>query len=136
MENNDFMQDGILLFVYGTLKKGWDNHGRIRDAKFVGPAISVEDDYQMQDVGFPILWQGFDIADCPSGCGKNNLPYPNGCEAMFDAACLRKQNCGQVMGEVYRITKEQLANCDRLEGNGRMYTRHERQFKVTKRGNR
>jgi gamma-glutamylcyclotransferase (GGCT)/AIG2-like uncharacterized protein YtfP len=136
MTNNDFAQDGILLFVFGTLKKGWRNDHYLRHAKLIGPAISIDNDYQMQDVGFPTLWQGFDIADCPSGCAKNKLPYPNGCEAMLDAACSRKQNCGQVMGEIYKIDQGQLANCDRLEGNGRMYTRAERQFKVAKRGGR
>lgn len=50
-------QDGILVFVYGTLKQGYGNNRLLKTATFLGPAISVENNYQMQDHGFPILWQ-------------------------------------------------------------------------------
>ena len=95
----------FLVFVFGTLKRGYGNHHHIRNAKFVGPAISVEDNYVMQDVGFPTLWQDYNAAWR-----------------------------GRVMGEVYEIDNEQLARCDRLEGNGRMYTRVERDFHIMTRG--
>lgn len=97
----------VLLFAYGTLKQGYGNNRLLKAAKFLGPAISVENNYRMQDHGFPILWQATNETE----------PFT-----------------GQVMGEVYRINKEQLARCDQLESNGRMYTRSERSFKLLKRG--
>lgn len=101
------MEDATtLLFVYGTLKKGYGNNYHLGNARFMGSAISEDNDYVMQDIGFPILWQ-----DKP--------------EALFT---------GQVVGEIYQINPKQLASCDHLEANGHMYTRKERTFKITKRG--
>jgi gamma-glutamylaminecyclotransferase len=107
--NSDAELRTIPVYVYGTLKAGYSNHRYLRRAKFIGPAISVDDNYLMQDVGFPVLWQKSDGYDLP-------------------------ELQGQVVGEVYVVNSQQLANCDRLEGNGRMYTRQERQFKITGRG--
>lgn len=95
----------IAVFTYGTLQQGYRNHYYLRRADFVGPAISVDNNYEMQDIGFPILWQ----------------------DDSYDPG-------NQVVGEVYLVNSEQLTGCDRLEGNGRMYTRQERQFKITSSG--
>ncbi len=90
------------LFVYGTLKQGYGNNQRcLADAKFLGKALSVERDYIMQDIGFPIVWQDDD------------------------------DMIGQVSGELFFITNKMLANCDRLEGHPRMYKREERVFQLT-----
>lgn len=91
-----------LVFVFGTLKSGYRNNKLcLNGAEFLGEAISVDDNYVMQDVGFPTLWQ--------------------------DAEDPQK---GRVVGEVYQINSKQLVACDRLEHNGRMYTRETRPFRL------
>ena len=110
------MEDAMtLLFVYGTLKQGYGNSHHLKGAQFMGNAISIENNFVMQDVGFPTLWQ-IDLSD--------KTEEEDGGVPLF----------GQVIGEIYQINPRQLASCDRLESNGRMYTRAERQFKITKRG--
>ncbi|MCX8028430.1 MAG: gamma-glutamylcyclotransferase [Brevinematales bacterium] len=42
----DVKEDEILIFVYGTLKKGFHNHRMIKDAKFVGRG-KTKDKYVM-----------------------------------------------------------------------------------------
>ncbi len=94
-------EETALVFVFGTLKRGYGNGERyLSKAEFLGEAISVEGNYIMQDVGFPTLWQTPRIT----------------------------KKAGRVAGEIYRVNPEQLAACDRLENNGRMYTRVERTF--------
>jgi gamma-glutamylcyclotransferase (GGCT)/AIG2-like uncharacterized protein YtfP len=93
----------IIVFVYGTLKRGYGNFYRcLDDARFLGKAKSVEDNFVMQDIGFPILWQ----------------------EDVSPVA-------GSASGEVFEITQEQLERCDQLEGHPHMYRREERLFKFT-----
>jgi gamma-glutamylaminecyclotransferase len=90
-------------FFYGTLKRGYGNNERcLAQAKFLGKAISVEANYIMQEIGFPIIWQ-------------NNLSPKK----------------GQVTGELFEITDKMLADCDRLEGHPNMYKREEREFALT-----
>lgn len=92
-----------LVFVFGTLKFGYGNwHRCLRDAKFINYAVSADDDYVMQDVGFPTLWR--------------------------DAFHPMR---GRVAGEIVSVNDEQLARCDRLESNGHMYTRAPQHFIVT-----
>lgn len=92
-----------LVFVFGTLKRGYTNYERLlKRAKFIGPALSVDNNYIMQDVGFPTLWQQEKIGVLS----------------------------GRVKGEVFALTDQQLRSCDWLEGNGRMYTREQRLFEV------
>lgn len=45
------------IFVYGTLKRGYGNNYHIENAKFIGPAISVQPVYKMGTGGFPIVWE-------------------------------------------------------------------------------
>jgi gamma-glutamylaminecyclotransferase len=93
-----------LLFVYGTLKRGYGNYHRIlADAEFVGEAVTISSDYIMQNVGFPILWNE------------------------------RSATGSKAAGEIFEITSAQLKRCDRLEGHPDMYRREKRIFllKVT-----
>jgi gamma-glutamylcyclotransferase (GGCT)/AIG2-like uncharacterized protein YtfP len=93
-----------LIFVFGTLKKDYGNGKRLLGkAEFLGEAISTEGNYIMQDVGFPTLWQ-----------------------TKSQAISLK----GRVAGEIYQVSLEQLEACDRLENNGRMYTRTIRSFQL------
>lgn len=50
-------QETILFFVYGTLKKGYGNHGRLRNAEFLGTHVT-EPVYTLFDGGFPIVERG------------------------------------------------------------------------------
>jgi gamma-glutamylaminecyclotransferase len=44
------------IFVYGTLKRGYGNYERLlKNATFLGDAISVDVNYQMTAGGFPFL---------------------------------------------------------------------------------
>ena len=81
-----------LVFVYGTLKRGYWNHDLLSTAPFVGEAISV-DDFRMGNVGsFPEI-QLAEIGD----------------------------QAGRVTGEIYDVDEWTLQSLDRLEANGRMY---------------
>jgi gamma-glutamylaminecyclotransferase len=44
----------VPVFVYGTLKKGFSNHGCMRDSKFLGDARTL-DKLTMRNSGFPVL---------------------------------------------------------------------------------
>jgi len=97
------------MFVYGTLKRGYGNNERcLIGAGFLSKAISVESNYIMQEIGFPIIWQEF---------GPRSEKAPT----------------GQVTGELFTVTDKQLAACDRLEGHPRMYKREQREFLCTDR---
>ena len=46
------------VFVYGTLKRGYPNNSiLLRNAKFLGPAVSVQPVYKMETQGFPAIWE-------------------------------------------------------------------------------
>lgn len=48
-----------LMFVYGTLKRGYGNNARcLSSSKFLGEAVTAEPFYEMQNYGFPILFEG------------------------------------------------------------------------------
>lgn len=83
----------MILFVYGTLKKGFENHYFLDGAKFLGCA-TTKHRYPMVNIvkAYPYL-----IDD------KNNGKYIN--------------------GEVYKIDREILERLDHLEGYPDYYTR-------------
>lgn len=85
-----------LLFVYGTLKRGFRNERLLRNAEFVGEATTVETDafIMMSNGGFPAVY--------------------------------RKEQCGDaVAGELYWVTPEQLRRVDELENHPDWYCREE-----------
>lgn len=43
------------VFVYGTLKQGYGNNLLLKGATFLGPAVSVNSEFSMTNVGFPYL---------------------------------------------------------------------------------
>lgn len=89
------------MFVYGTLKAGYGNHRLLISSRAIGRAQSVQQ-YTMSDVGFPCI----KLASC------------------------RDLLRGIVFGEAYEVNDETLARLDRLEGNGSMYQRAMREFRV------
>lgn len=88
-----------LLFVYGTLKRGYGNNARLADQKFLGTAVTAIGGYVMQDVGFPLLWL--------------EEPDPGGHRAR---------------GEIFEVSDNALWQCDSLEGHPNMYRREKQQF--------
>lgn len=82
-----------LVFVYGTLKKGYGNHRLLTGAEFVGN-FATAPDYKIYCNGaYPYMVE--------VGAGKG-VP---------------------VEGEIYRISDEEQQRCDRLEGHPHMYLR-------------
>ena len=99
----------MFFFVYGTLKRGYGNNRLLQEAKFIGEAISVEDNYVMWGNGFPLL------AIAP--------------EKHLDA--------GQVKGEIWEVpddAKQTIQNIDDLEGHPHWYERKERDFRMLQEG--
>lgn len=48
-----------LIFVYGTLKRGWGNNAIIHDQEFLGKAKTLNDHFQMYTLGgFPGVVRG------------------------------------------------------------------------------
>lgn len=93
-----------LLFVYGTLKRGYGNYLRfLKEARFLGEAVSVDMDYVMTgaDASFPMLY-----------------------------SARKHASSGLAFGEVFEVTNEQLQNCDRLEHHPNWYRREQRKFVV------
>ena len=95
---------GTLVFVYGTLKRGYSNHRCLGDAQFVGNAATAGNGYILYDMGVPFLYEA-----------DHGSPLT-----------------GQVIGEVYDVNDQQLLRCDCLEGHPRAYCREERQFSLAK----
>jgi gamma-glutamylcyclotransferase (GGCT)/AIG2-like uncharacterized protein YtfP len=83
-----------LVFVYGTLKRGYRNHWLLEGQKLVGPATTVGR-FKLLMAGFPVLVK----------------------------SDRRRGDFAQVQGELYLVTDECLASLDRLEGEGHMYRR-------------
>jgi gamma-glutamylaminecyclotransferase len=52
------MPNPEFVFVYGTLKRGYGNNERcLAESKFIGEAVSVGANFEMQRTGFPIIWE-------------------------------------------------------------------------------
>lgn len=87
-----------LLFVYGTLKRGFCNHQLLDSAEFVGEARTAECRFRLID------------------CGA----YPALIEIPADAPATEPL---QVRGELFRITPAHLPSLDELEDEGTLYRR-------------
>ena len=47
------------VFVYGSLKRGFGNHGVIKDQTFIGKAVTIDNDWEMFSLGgFPGVVKG------------------------------------------------------------------------------
>lgn len=86
------------VFVYGTLKKGFGNHGILGKSEFIDEAITKERCFTMFDGVFPFVSDSF----------------------------VNDELCGSVVGELYEVVDEQtMANLDRLEGVPTLYVKRE-----------
>src|SRR3954464_9788743 len=90
---NNLSDKKHFVFVYGTLKKGYGNNRLLTNAEFVGN-FATEPNYRIFCNGsFPYLIQ------VGEGSGVS------------------------VEGEIYKVSDQELARCDRLEGHPEMYER-------------
>lgn len=87
--------DGAVIFTYGTLKRGFSNHGlmqemiRSGDASFLGPAGTCD--------------------HLPLVCGPYRVPF-----------LLNLPGAGErVLGELYSVSPRAIARMDELEGTCR-----------------
>lgn len=93
-----------LVFVYGTLKRGFGNHGYLGDSTFVCEAKTL-DEFLMSDGGFPVVYEKDD--------------------ERFKSPFL----AGHIQGEIYSVSDDILQhNLDRLEGHPEWYCREARKF--------
>lgn len=83
------------VFVYGTLKHGYGNHGLLERATFIGNGETVAA-CRVYDAGFPVLRER----------DKDNAARN-----------------AKVRGEVYECDAETVHQLDRLESEGVMYHR-------------
>ena len=85
----------MLVFTYGTLKKGFHNHYLLEDSKFIGEAVT-KNKYGLY----------------PSVCGS--FPF-----------ALKSKNDIEIIGEVYDVDNYTLARLDALEGYPVLYLKEE-----------
>lgn len=95
-----------LIFVYGTLRKGYWNHKFIENSTFLGKGYTVSDKFVMRAVSYPFV----------SDAVGNDI-----------------RNSTKIFGELYAVTDAVFKDLDRLEGYPRFYDR--RQVEVEIRGN-
>lgn len=89
-------EDKQIVFVYGTLKKGYSNHHLLKTSEFLGPAKSVSR-WRMKMLGFPALIKGPMVGHI--------------------------DKFGYVRGELYSVNAGVFARLDSLEGYDTLYTR-------------
>jgi len=99
--NQYYMQ---YVFVYGSLKRGFMNHGILKDAMFVSEAVTTRSQYRMFAFGgyqsnFPVVLK------------RESLGNPRKTE-------------GTIHGEVFLVERKTFSIMDMLEKNGVMYNRN------------
>lgn len=99
------MEKCNLVFVYGTLKKGYGNNQLLRNSVYLGDRTTKDQ--------FVLLKHG-----CPFLVPMSVLPED------VDPHYLRP-----VLGELYQINEAILEDLDHLEGNGSFYHRRLIQMK-------
>lgn len=90
------MSSKPLVFVYGTLKKGFLRHSALRNAKYIGE-FKTSPNYLMYHV------------HPPAG-------YP---------ALVESESGKEIVGEVYEINQQILTDLDQIEGVPYLYRRAE-----------
>ena len=86
--------EAIKVFVYGSLKRGFGNHGLLESSKYIGTTETVFPNFRMHSLlgSFPAV----------TSCTNDGFA---------------------IMGELYEVNLHTLNALDKLEGNGTMYTR-------------
>lgn len=88
-----------LLFVYGSLKRGYWNHHYMKDCEFLGDVSTYSDEFAVFNVGFPMVLTAKSIVH-------------QDCELLK-----------RVRGELWKV--DSLERFDRLENEGSLYVRKE-----------
>ena len=88
----------MLLFVYGSLRKGFPNHYLVEDSPYIGEFTTV-DTYLMV------------------GTKSKSFPY-----ILHKTYAIANQTT-HILGEVYDISEDTLGKIDRLEGHPDTYLR-------------
>lgn len=102
-------EEGILVFVYGSLLRGFGNHGILgADSEFLHEDVTQDDNYYMVSLG------GFPAIIPPLKDSKGKL-----IKEMYGVST------GKVKGELYSCSEQCLNRLDQLEGNGYFYKRQE-----------
>ena len=83
-----------MVFVYGSLKRGFSNHNLLEGSKFYGVTETVCRNFRMH----PLL-------------------------GSFPAVTAAADDAYAIMGELYEIDTATMMRLDYLEGNGSLYTR-------------
>jgi len=83
-----------IIFVYGSLKRGFQNQAFLEHAEFIGNAFTEEKYVMVKGPNFPFLL-------------KQHSEF----------------ECKPISGELYKIDKKTLSSVDILEGNGFLYNR-------------
>lgn len=91
-----------LVFVYGSLRKGFSNHHFLNNSEYIGDFTSEEQFYLItyKSLSFPYLLEDLEI-DRP----KSNIK-----------------------GEIYRVNDDVLSKLDNLESNSVIYQRKKYKF--------
>ena len=101
------MNSDLVVAVYGTLKKGFNNHPLMSGARFICNAVTADDNYTM-------------------------TVYPGG---LFPIVAMSKsRDAGKVAVEIYEVDKETLDTLDVLEGHPEFYRREKVTFTSDKDG--
>lgn len=83
------------VFVYGSLKQGYHNNSLLRNDRFIGTRLTLDNTYVMRSLGsFPGVMRSY-----------NNM------------------HCGPISGELYEVSDYTLNRLDILESNGHFYNR-------------
>jgi gamma-glutamylaminecyclotransferase len=89
-----------LVFVYGSLKRGYQNYAILRDSAFVGPSF-IYGPYKMVSLG----------------------AFPGVVKIPFNETSWRQEPWHYVAGELYKVDDLTLERLDILESNGSFYQR-------------
>lgn len=113
-------EEGIIVFVYGTLKKGFSNDKFLESSEFIGKAYTKNKFpmyiYKNGPYPFPYMLNMI----------SRSAELAKGDKNIFTAKQLNVMSeANNVKGEVYKISDETLAKLDWLEGCPDFYFRRE-----------
>jgi gamma-glutamylaminecyclotransferase len=83
-----------MVFVYGSLKRGFGNHRFLEHSTFIGTAVTVQHNFCMHPL-----------------------------HGSFPAVTIGPDDSYSITGELYEIDNQTLKQIDMLESNGVLYTR-------------
>lgn len=117
------------VFVYGSLLRGLENHFLIQNEKFVHRAHTVEEFYMVSNNNTPE--NNISAAYEPTLFVPQDIyKYP----FLMRKPAASGHTCSRIVGEVYEVTAEALAQLDRLEDHPTSYLRQSIQVENMEKG--